>query len=77
MNRYIYITIVVLIGGIAQAFAESLPLLPDHQLTPGVAGAANGCPGFQYSGLERDIAIFNPHLDAISVEFYFVQPAIG
>jgi hypothetical protein len=37
MNRYIYITIVVLIGGVAQAFAESLPLLPDHQLTPGVA----------------------------------------
>src|SRR5665647_1335782 len=41
----------------------------------------NGCkfisPVQTCSGLERDIALFNPHLDAISVEFYFVQPAIG
>jgi hypothetical protein len=29
------------------------------------------------SRLQRDIAVFNAHLDAIAVEFYFVQPAIG
>jgi len=53
-------------------------MIASESLAAAVAMAGNlSVQSEACSRLQRDIAVFNAHLDAIAVEFYFVQPAIG